>query len=259
MFDKIKEQFQGEVFCRDGGIDGLLDDLRAVKDPDEIEIYRKAAGITDALLEIVAETAAAGGGISEIDIAFLVEMKARQLGAEGTGFATLAAGPERSFAIHPFPNYSSGEWGTPGLSILDFGVSLEGYTTDVTCTVARGGLSRKQQEMINLVREAHELVRSEIRPGLTSRGLARRTDAFFSENGFTMPHSLGHGIGLDAHESPVLRSREGSSAELIPGMIVAVEPGLYNPECGGVRLENDFLITDTGAEQLTNSRIYTYP
>ncbi len=260
VFHKIRKQFSGDIFCRDGGIDGLLDDLRAVKDHEEIALYRKAAEITDTLLQAAADTAAAGEEISEIDIAFLIEMKARQLGAEGTGFATLAAGPDRSFAIHPFPNYSGGGWGTPGLSILDFGVSLDGYTTDVTCTVARGALSNKQQEMITLVQEVHDAVVSEIRPGVTTIELARKADALFSTGGgYTMPHSLGHGIGLAAHEAPILRSREDTAAELLPGMIFTIEPGLYDPESGGVRLENDFLITDTGVEKLTNSRIYTFP
>ena len=259
VFDKIREQFNGEVFCRDGGIDSLLDDLRAIKDPEELEIYRKAAKITDTVLAAVAETTAEGCDISEIDLAFLVEMKARQLGAEGTGFATLAAGPERSFAIHPFPNYGSSPWGTPGLSILDFGICLEGYTTDVTTTVARGPLSEKQREMIDLVQKAHDEFLQDIRPGISNREIALKVDNFFSTKGYTMPHSLGHGIGLAAHEAPILRSRKGNESELMPGMIFTIEPGLYDPELGGVRLENDFLITDTGVEQLTNSRIYTYP
>jgi Xaa-Pro dipeptidase len=260
VFHKIKKQFSGDIFCRDGGIDRFLDDLRAVKDHEEIAVYRKAAEITDTLLQAAADIAAGGEEISEIDIAFLIEMKARQLGAEGTGFATLAAGPDRSFAIHPFPNYSGGGWGTPGLSILDFGVSLDGYTTDVTCTVAKGSLSNKQREMIALVQEVHDAVISEIRPGVTTIDIARKADALFSTGGgYTMPHSLGHGIGLAAHEAPILRSREDSAAEFLPGMIFTIEPGLYDPESGGVRLENDFLITDTGVEQLTNSRIYTFP
>lgn len=259
VFEKIRKRFSGEIFCREGGIDGLLDDLRAVKDPEEIAVYREAAKITDSIVETLAEIAAEEEERSEIDIAFLIEMKARQLGAEGTGFPTLVAGSDRSFAIHPFPNYGNGTWGASGLSIIDFGISLEGYTTDVTCTVAKGRLSEQQREMVRLVEEAHDTARTAVKPGATSYEIALTVDEFFKAKGYSMPHSLGHGIGFDAHEAPYLRTRKESETELIPGMIFTIEPGLYDPELGGVRLENDFLVTPGGAEQLTNARIYTIP
>lgn len=259
IFDKIREGFSGEIFCREGGIDGLLDDLRAVKDREEITIYRKAAEITNSILSSVLDTAAEEKELSEIDVAFLIEMKARQLGAEGTGFATLAAGPKRSYAIHPFPNYTGDEWGTRGLSILDFGITVEGYTTDVTCTVVRGELSSKQEEMVRLVEQAHDSFLQEVRPGTDTLDIAGKVETFFNNAGYVMPHSLGHGIGLDAHEAPYLRTLKGSGSAIVPGMIFTLEPGLYDKDAGGVRLENDFLVTEAGIEQLTDSRIYRIP
>ncbi len=258
VFEKIRDTFTGEIFCRDGGIDGFLDDLRSIKDKEEIAVYREASRITDTILQSVTE-AAKEKEMTEIDIAFLIEMNARQYGAEGTGFATLAAGPARSYAIHAFPNYTSGLWGTAGLSILDFGILVDGYTTDVTCTAAKQPLHKKQEEMIRLVEEAHNLLLSDLKPGMNTDEAARRVEAFFTENGYTMPHALGHGIGLAAHEAPYFRTVKESAITLKQGMIFTIEPGLYDKEAGGVRMENDFLVTETGLEQLTNSRIYTLP
>jgi Xaa-Pro dipeptidase len=85
--------------------------------------------------------------------------------------------------------------------------------------------------------------------------VALKADAIFGEAGFVMPHALGHGVGLEAHEAPALRSREDNADVLAPGQIVTVEPGLYDPGLGGLRLEDDILITGSGREVLTASRI----
>jgi Xaa-Pro dipeptidase len=195
--------------------------------------------------------------LSEIDIAMFIESETRQLGAEGMGFPLIAAGPERSFAIHAFPNYSNSPFAAKGMSILDFGVLYEGYTTDVTCTVCSGPLTEKQKNMIQTVEEAYTLGAELLKPEASTKEIAAEVESFLKERGYDMPHSLGHGIGLAAHENPVLRNREDSDTALKPGMVVTIEPGLYDPESGGVRLENDYLVTPSGAEALTRSRIYT--
>jgi len=259
VFDKIRKKIEGEIFCRDGGVDALLDDLRAIKDDEELAVFREAAKITDIILNEVMDAVSTGKVSTELDIVFLLEMKARQIGAEGTGFPTLAAGPERSYAIHTYPNYTNGPWGTDGLSILDFGISLEGYTTDVTLTVAKGTLTDRQEEMIGLVEEAHNKLTAEIEPGMSTFDLAKKGEHHFQDKGYTMPHALGHGIGLAAHEAPIIRTREEGAVSFQPGMVFAIEPGLYDVETGGVRLENDFLITPAGTEQLTDCRIYRLP
>jgi Xaa-Pro aminopeptidase len=113
--------------------------------------------------------------------------------------------------------------------------------------------------MANLVQQAYDIAFSMLKPGISSSDVATAVDSFFDSKGYFMPHSLGHGIGLAAHEAPTLRTLKTYEMELAPGMVVTIEPGLYHPEAGGVRLENDFLITESGCEALTHCRIlYTH-
>jgi Xaa-Pro dipeptidase len=244
-----------DFLCREDGADEFARGLRAVKDDAEIGVYRRAAAITDALIEALEAGVRKGGISSESDAALFLERESRARGCEGMGFETLAAGPARSFGIHAFPTYTSGAFGTGGLSILDFGVSLEGYTTDVTMTFVRGRPSAPQERMIALVEEAYKEAAGMLRPGVPTLEVARRVDEIFAARGFTMPHALGHGIGLEAHEAPAMRNRDDNAWVLAPGHVVTLEPGLYDPEAGGVRLEDDFLILPGGAEALTRSRI----
>ena len=198
--------------------------------------------------------------LREIDLAQLIEREALTRGAEGLGFETLAAGPGRSWAIHPFPSCSAGPFGGEGLSILDFGVKVDGYTSDVTLTFAVGALSPEQDRMIGLVEDAYHAAVDAARPGMSPQEPARKAEKVFSAAGQAMPHALGHGIGLDTHEAPLLRSQgENPDPALLPGMVVTIEPGLYDPRHGGVRWENDVLIGETSSRTLTKSRIVRIP
>jgi Xaa-Pro dipeptidase len=249
-----------ELSCREEGLDAFLAEQRAVKDAEELACIRRACRITDELLALVEERLRDPRGVSEVQMALLLESEARNRGAEGMSFQTLAAGGNRSFGIHCFPAVTAGPFGPPGLSILDFGVSFAGYGSDVTTTVLRGRLSPRQQEMRRAVEEAYALAVSRCRPGVATTQIAAAVTELFASRGFSMPHSLGHGLGLDSHEAPSFRSLDkgGERAEppgLRPGMVVTIEPGLYDPGEGGIRLENDLLITETGCEVLTSSHL----
>ncbi len=251
-----------EVLCRRAGLNRMLLRMRGRKDPAEIACLREAARITNRIIDRIEELLAhrRRKPLSELDLALRVEREARRLGAEGMGFETLAASPPRSFAIHAHPAFTPAPFGEPGFSILDFGVRWAGYTSDVTLTAVRPPLSPLQERMREAVEEAYRLAAGQIRPGVFPADVARRVDEQLGSRGFTMPHALGHGIGLDAHEPPVLRSRRtGEEARLEPGMVLTVEPGLYAPEAGGIRLENDLLVTGEGAETLTRSRLLQLP
>ena len=252
-----------QILLRSDGFESFIDRSRLLKDPDEIAAIEKAAGITDTIIQrITARLSARGGadGVREIDMAQLIEREALVLGAEGIGFETLAAGPARSWAIHPFPACSGGPFATQGLSILDFGVKVDGYSSDVTLTVARGGLSREQERMISLVQDAYAAATHAVGPGISPQKCARKVDDIFSAQGWKMPHGLGHGLGLDVHEAPVVRSQgENPDPAFLAGMVFTIEPGLYHPDHGGVRWENDVLITATSARVLTNARIIRIP
>lgn len=265
-FLELKEDLPGaEILVRSDGLESFLGRARAVKDALEIRAVERAAEITNRLLELIEERlthAVPGPGqeVREIDLAQLIEREALSMGAEGLGFETLAAGPGRSWGIHPFPSCSAGPFGGPGLSILDFGIKVDGYTSDVTLTLASGRLSAEQERMVGLVSDAYQASVAASRSGVSPQEPARRAQEIFSAAGKVMPHSLGHGVGLDAHEAPLLRS-QGESADplLLPGMVVTIEPGLYDPEHGGVRWENDVLITESGPRVLTRSRIIRCP
>jgi Xaa-Pro dipeptidase len=244
-----------DVLCRDGGAADEIAELRAVKDEEEIRIYREAAGITNEVIDLLEKEFREGALRTETDVALFIEAAARSRGCEGTGFETLAAGPGRSFGIHAVPPYTVDPFGGQGLSILDFGLKFHGYTTDVTITVARGPLSRTQTRLLSLVEKAYDEALGMVASGVETRGIALAVDAVFGKANKRMPHALGHGIGLEAHEAPALRSRSDNEWKLEPGMVFTLEPGLYDSAQGGCRLENDILLTEKGPEVLTKARI----
>jgi Xaa-Pro dipeptidase len=243
-----------DIICRETGLHEEIEKLRALKDEEEIQIYYKAAEITNDIIGLVEKNVRAGKIRSELDAALFIEAAARKRGCDGTGFTTLAAGPERSFGIHAFPPYTAGPFGGKGLSILDFGIKYAGYTTDVTLTFARDP-GAAQEKLIGLVEKAYKLALSLVAGGTWAREIARAVDLLFGKSKKVMPHGLGHGIGLEEHEGPAIRSRGDNSWVLSPGMIFTLEPGLYDPIHGGCRLENDILLTDSGAEVLTGAKI----
>ena len=251
----VEEITDFDVICRKGGVWEELEKCRAVKDEEEIKIYHKISVLTDEIIHLLENQIRAGKLKTEIDIALFIDSECRKRGCEGTGFETLAAGPERSFGIHAFPTYTAGAFGGPGLSILDFGLKYAGYTSDVTLTFAGEPLSKPQEKMLSLVEKAYKLALSMIKSGEYARNISLAVDTYFGRYRKKMPHGLGHGIGLQAHEAPALRNRSDNEWILEPGHIITLEPGLYDPIHGGCRLENDILITEAGAEVLTGARI----
>jgi len=244
-----------DLVCRADGLDGHVQDMRSIKDQDELAIYRRAVAATDGIIDAIEAGVRSGSIKTELDAALFIERASREAGLEGPGFETLAAGPSRSWGIHAFPPFGDGPFATEGMSILDFGVKLEGYTTDVTMSFLRGPLGSERERMVALVERAHAEAIAMLAPGVSCRAVALHVDEIFAEAGLAMPHGLGHGVGLDAHEAPFFRSRQDCADVLAPGQIVTIEPGLYHPELGGVRLEDDVLITEGGREVMTKSRI----
>lgn len=244
-----------DVICRDEeGAAAVLTEFRSIKDEEEINVYRRSAEITNDIIDLVEKQLKAGKIKTEYDAVQLIQGECRKKHCEGTGFETLAAGPERSMAIHCFPAFTASPFGTQGLSILDFGVKYFGYTTDITLTVAAAP-TKAQERLISQIEKAYKLALGMIQAGKAALDIAAAVDTFFAKSGKTMPHALGHGIGLDSHEGPYLRNRSDNEWVLQKGMIITLEPGLYDTRLGGCRLENDILVADDGIEVLTGARI----
>lgn len=246
---------QWEVRCRENSVHDYAVQLRMVKDEYEIECTKEAARIGDLIIDQIEEKIRSGEIKTETDVALLIERECRAHGCERTGFDTLAAGPARSWAIHAFPGYTGAEWPGKGLSILDFGVVYNGYTSDTTVTVAKGALSKEQEELLELVENAYKDCLRLYKPGIPVKEACEQAEMIFDRANRKMPHTLGHGIGLEIHEFPRVSTKMPADVTFKPGMIITLEPGLYDEKLGGVRLENDVLITEEGNEVITHSKI----
>ncbi len=241
--------------CKEDGVHKFTLDCRVCKDEYEIGCLREAARIGDLIIDKIEEGIKDGSIKTEADAALFIERECRIHGCERTGFDTLAAGPSRSFAIHAFPGYTNAAWPAKGLSILDFGVVYKGYTSDTTLAVAKGKLSPEQKKQLELVKKAYDECLKLYKPGRTILEAAKKADSIFAQAKRKMPHGLGHGIGLEIHEFPRVSNKVTSDLCFMPGMVLTLEPGLYDENLGGCRLENDVLITENGNEVITHSRI----
>ncbi|MCY4105826.1 MAG: Xaa-Pro peptidase family protein [Chloroflexi bacterium] len=227
--------------------DPLLNGLRMRKDETELFRLRGAIQRSEAALEQTLSEVRVG--MTELEIGARLDALLRENGCEGQAFPTIVhAGGNSALPHHgPLPYASQ-----PGDAlIIDFGGVYEGYCADITRTFFFGEPSAKQREVYEVVHRANQTAREAARPGLTCGELDRRTTAVLRESGFghLIRHRTGHGLGLEAHEEPYIV--DGNELPLQPGMVFTVEPGLYEMEVLGVRIEDDLWITEDGNESLT--------
>lgn len=226
---------------------GLVEELRAVKSKAEAEILRRGAEIMDRAFDYLLNTVKPG--MTEQEVALELEYYLRRQGSEGTLFRYIVASGKRGSLPHGIATEKllrSGE-----LVTIDFTGTFDSYATDMTRTIALGEPGARAREVYENVRLAQQEAREKIRPGMTgieADALARELikEAGFGEH---FGHGLGHGLGLEVHELPTLSPR--SETTLVSGMVVTIEPGIYIPGWGGVRIEDMVLITSGGAEPLT--------
>ncbi len=228
---------------------GLIEELREVKDEEEIAIIEKACSIADMgfkhILTVIKP------GMTEIEIANQLDFYMRSLGASGVSFETIVASGVRSAMPHGVASQKVIEKGD--LITLDFGCYYEGYVSDMTRTFAIGEPDSKLKDIYQIVLEAQLKVLDEAKPGLTGIQLdAIARDHIVSYGyGEAFGHSTGHGIGLEIHEGPNVSFR--ADQQFVPGNVITDEPGIYLPGLGGVRIEDDLLITKDGNRVLTHS------
>jgi len=226
--------------------DGLLKQ-RAVKTDDELKTIRKALRIQQQAFEETCEFIEPGQ--TEIEIAAYLEYRMRALGADGTSFPTIVAADANASLPHAVPGKKKVK---PGGSILiDWGARADGYCSDLTRMVALGRFKPKVRAIYEVVLEAQQAAIDAIAPGVSLKDVDKVARDIIAGHGYgdRFGHGLGHGIGLDVHEQPTLSPR--STGELAPGHVVTVEPGIYLPGVGGVRIEDDVLVTGRGRRVLS--------
>ena len=229
----------------------LVERLRAMKSPEEVAAIRAAAELAqDALASVLPGVRA---GQTEMEVGAALESALRRRGSEWHPFPTIVASGPRSALPHA--RTSERSIGVGELLLLDFGAQVDGYCADLTRTVVVGARADDRQRTIHeLVQTAQRRAIDHLRPGMPARegdALAREVIA---TRGFgdAFGHSLGHGIGLEVHEAP--RLAPTSETPLPPHAVVTVEPGVYFPGWGGVRLEDDVYLGPNGAECLSDGR-----
>jgi Xaa-Pro aminopeptidase len=218
-----------------------------IKNPAEAELLRKAVQLGSSLF--IPLLKAIRPGILETAVAAELEYAARRAGASGMAFdAIVAAGPRSAL---PHGRATATPIPRQGFVVLDFGVILAGYCSDMTRTVAVGRPSHKERGWYDAVLEAQLAGIAAVRPGITAGDVDEAARNALKQNKLAkyFTHSTGHGVGLEIHESPRLAA--GETTVLEPGMVLTIEPGVYIPGQGGVRIEDMILVTKTGCAVLT--------
>lgn len=250
----LKELLPGkDIVCRNDGLEKTVRKARMIKDESECDTYRKAGRITTSIFNKMKDKLVNGSLQTEADIGLFLRAQALAHGCEGLSFEPLVASGTRSCLIHPVPACTANRLTSNGFTIVDFGVNYRGYATDITTTIVHGVLDAEQQKLYRTVREAVSIIENVLGDQCTAGQLAGRIDRFFSSKGYTMPHALGHGIGLDVHEAPLVKAGGRDQSSPLAGSVCALEPGLYDKNIGGVRLENDYIISAAGFERITDT------
>ena len=229
--------------------DGLIEALRMIKDADEVAAIQNAIAIAEGAWETVKPLLRPG--LRERDFALELDFAMRRAGADGSAFETIVA----SGALGAHPHHSAGDRPlSPGdLVTVDWGASVGGYVSDITRTVGLAPITEQQRALHALVLEAQRRAIAAVRPGRTGKEIDAVARDFLTERGYgeQFGHSLGHSIGRKVHDGPALSVRS-EKVILEPGMVVTVEPGVYIENWGGIRIEEDVLVTEGGHEVLTH-------
>jgi Xaa-Pro aminopeptidase len=227
---------------------GWVEEFRLIKDKDEVDRTRRACDLARRCFEVV--RAKLTPDMTEQQVSNELEYQARQFGAKRMSFETIVAVGPRAALPHARP--TARRIGESDFTLIDWGVNEGLYMSDLTRVLATAKISPKLRKLYGVVLKAQLAGIDAIRPGATCEAVDRAARNVIEKAGYGkhFGHGLGHGVGLEIHEAP--RLAQGQTRELKPGMIVTVEPGVYFPGWGGIRIEDDVLVTRTGHEVLTS-------
>jgi Xaa-Pro aminopeptidase len=225
-----------------------LSALRGIKSVEEITLLKESADLNYRAFNAVLPTIKTG--MSEREISLALEFELKRLGGEENAFDFIVASGARGALPHGVASHKILE--NRELVTIDFGTRVGGYHSDETVTFAIGTVERKLRQIFDIVLEAHDSAIKAVRPGLAIADLDAVARNHIIANGFGeyFGHGLGHGVGLEIHEYPGVSSR--SEVTLAEGMVITIEPGIYLPEVGGVRIEDTVVVTADGYEILTS-------
>ncbi|MGO1923540.1 MAG: M24 family metallopeptidase [Jeotgalicoccus sp.] len=242
-YRKIKEDFETVPLT------GEVENIRLIKTDEEIELIQKACEIADQAYEYILTYVKAG--MTEMEVKNELEAYMTRLGASGPSFDTIVASGHRGALPHGVASDKVIESGD--MVTLDFGAYYKGYASDITRTFGIGAVSKEMEKIYNVVLEAQLKSLDEIKSGMTGQEADSIARDVISGHGYgeNFGHSLGHGFGLEVHELPGLAQK--STMILEPGMCITIEPGIYVDDLGGVRIEDDTIVTETGLKKLTHS------
>ncbi len=227
----------------------IVEEVMVSKDDRELELIRRAVGISDHVFREILSMVRPG--VCELDIAAEISFQHKSLGAERDAFETIVASGERSALPHARASGKKIKHGE--LVTLDFGCVVGGYHSDITRTIVVGKANVRIRKMYDAVREAQQEAINAAKSGMWARDLDAVARKSIVRRGFGnfFNHALGHGLGLHVHERPKVSHQ--STERLRNGTVITIEPGVYIPEYGGVRIEDDVVVTDTGCVVLNEA------
>lgn len=242
--ERLSELFTDATFSR---LDDHLNNMRVIKDEQELEKLRKAAEFADYAIEIGCREIAEGK--TELEILMAIEFELKKKGVQKMSFDTMVLSGPKTASPHGIPGDRKIQQGD--FILFDLGVVYEGYCSDITRTVCFGEPTDEKRDIYNTVKLAEQSAVDLVRPGVKAMELDQAARDVITNAGYGeyFTHRLGHGLGISVHEYPSITGTNDMTLE--ENMVFTIEPGIYHPDITGVRIEDDVVVTATGVEVLT--------